>query len=259
MVISSPCIDLATMPFELDSGNGTRANIGLIVLSTDSTLEREFSSLIDQPDIEIFATRIESDSNISVETLRLMEARIPNCVNVLPTGLDFDVIAYGCTSATMMFGEDTVARQIHSARPNCQVTDPVTAMRAAFGRLGITRIGLLTPYSEEVNDRMRLGFVERGLEISIMSSFHEPNDNRVALISEKSTLDAIVEIGNRPECDAVFVSCTTLRSLSVLEEAEAIIQKPVSSSNHALAWHTLHLTGQLQDAPRKSGRLFQIA
>ena len=57
------------------------------------------------------------------------------------------------------------------------------------------------------------------------------------------------------EMDAVFVSCTNLRSLSVIAEAEARIGKPVLSSNLVLGWHMLRLAG-LTAAGNGVGMLF---
>ena len=52
-------------------------------------------------------------------------------------------------------------------------------------------------------------------------------------------------------CDAVFLSCTNLRTLNVIPEIEARIGKPVLSSNQVLAWHLLRLAGchAVDDAP----------
>jgi maleate cis-trans isomerase len=55
----------------------------------------------------------------------------------------------------------------------------------------------------------------------------------------------------------VFVSCTNLRVASIIETAEARLGKPVTSSNHALAWHLLRLAG-IQDCPENFGSLFQV-
>ncbi|MEO0916377.1 MAG: Asp/Glu racemase, partial [Pseudomonadota bacterium] len=59
-----------------------------------------------------------------------------------------------------------------------------------------------------------------------------------------------------PECEAVFLSCTNLRTLDVIERIEAKIQRPVLSSNQVLAWHLCMLASvsHRTDAP---GRLFR--
>ncbi len=238
-----PFKDLGAFRFETDRGIGTVANIGLIVLATDQTIEHESAYMARQPGLGIYHTRILNDARVNADTLRLMEERLPAAAGLLPTGVKFDVIAYGCTSGAMVIGESRVAERIHSVHPDAQVTDPVTAMRAAFDAMAVRRIGLLTPYLPEVNQALRERLVERGLEVSIMGSFHEGDDNMVARISPLSVLDAIEQIGASDDCDGVFVSCTSLRIVEIIEEAESRIGKPVTSSNHALMWHALKLAG----------------
>jgi maleate cis-trans isomerase len=63
------------------------------------------------------------------------------------------------------------------------------------------------------------------------------------------------EVGKDPKIEAVFASCTNLRTLPVIETCERRLGKPVISSNLALAWHMMHLAG-LPTAGRGPGRLF---
>ncbi len=69
---------------------------------------------------------------------------------ILP-GSDLDVVAYGCTSASMAIGEEKVFDKIRSVRPGARCTTPITAAFAAFRALGASRIGILTPYRADVN------------------------------------------------------------------------------------------------------------
>ena len=56
---------------------------------------------------------------------------------------------------------------------------------------------------------------------------------------------AAIEMGQRTDCDAVFLSCTNLRTLRVLHSVEAQIKKPVLSSNQVLAWQMAGQAGDL--------------
>lgn len=57
--------------------------------------------------------------------------------------------------------------------------------------------------------------------------------------------------------DAVFISCTGLQAAAVVGEIEAVLGKPVTSSNHALAWHCLRLAG-IDDPRHDVGKLFEL-
>jgi maleate isomerase len=65
------------------------------------------------------------------------------------------------------------------------------------------------------------------------------------------------ELAREPAVDGVFVSCTSLRVADIVEELEAELGKPVTSSNHALAWHCLRLSGYTEPVPG-FGRLFRV-
>ena len=137
------------------------------------------------------------------------------------------------------------------------MTDPVTAARAALDALKVRRIALLTPYVRRINESLRAALAARGMEIPVMGSFNQDDDNVVARIAPQSIADAIIGLGASEACDGVFVSCTSLRVARIVEEVEAKLGKPVTSSNHALAWHMLRLAGYTTPLPKR-GRLFLV-
>lgn len=249
-------INLEHLPFATDSGIGARASVGLLVLETDQTIEDEFRAIWPRDGVALYAARLHNDPNITPETLLEMKAEIPPTATLLPCSVDFSVIAFACTSGALVIGENKVAELVHDVKPGVKVTDPVTAARAAISSMGVKRVALLTPYLREINERLRNSLIERGLNIPVMGSFNEADDNVVARITPDSILDAIAKIGSLPDCDGVFVSCTSMRVAKIAEEAEALIGKPVTSSNHALAWHMLRLAG-IEDEIPGFGRLYR--
>lgn len=243
------------LPFSTDQGLGARATLGLVVLSSDQTIEPEVYNLTCGEGIVVHHARIENDVTVTPETLAAMEARLPQTAALLPKGFGFDVIGYGCTSASLIIGEDKVADGIHQAHPGVATTNPVTAVRAAMAALGMRRIALLTPYIAEINHRLRDQFQSLGFSIPVMGTFNEKNDLVVGRIDRTSLIDAIVKLGSHNSCDGVFISCTGLRVAYLVKEAEERLGKPVTSSNHALAWHMLRLAG-VNDPKPEHGSLF---
>ena len=158
----------------------------------------------------------------------------------------------------MVIGDDNVAARIHEARPGVATTTPMAAAFAAFEALGCRRIALLTPYIDEINQTMRAHIEMGGFSVPAMGSFNEGNDNKVGRISLESVCNAALEIGRLDQVDMVFVSCTALRLVDGVAELEAELGKPVTSSNHALAWHCLRLAG-VEDALPQFGRLFTVS
>ncbi len=244
------------LPCRLDGGLAERAAIGVIVLASDQTLEHEFRRLLDLPGVAFYESRIANDNQITPETLQAMAGRLGEAAALILPGLPLDVIAFGCTSAAMVIGEDRVFELIRRVRPEVACTTPITAAFAAFRTLGARRLALLTPYRDDINQRMRAYVEARGFAVPVMGSFNEEDDRRAARIDLASIRDAAVELGRAPEVDAVFVSCTSLRLVEAVTAIEAELGKPVTSSNHAMAWHCLRLAG-IDDRRADLGRLFE--
>ncbi|MCC7048838.1 MAG: aspartate/glutamate racemase family protein [Alphaproteobacteria bacterium] len=252
-----PLVNRKHMPFALDDGLGPRARIGLVVLATDNTMEHEWRHVMGGlPGIAFYESRIYNSPEITPETLAEMEKDIEAATRlILPNGR-MDVVAFGCTSGTIVIGEETVFQKIRNARPGVACTTPITAGIAGMKKLGAKRIALLTPYVDQINQMMR-GFIEaRGIEVPVVGSFNNSDDAQVARMTPGCVRDAAIKLGRHPAVDGVFVSCTSLRVAEIVEEVEAAIGKPASSSNHAMAWHALRLAG-VNDALAGRGRLFR--
>ena len=240
----STIVNREHLPYLLDGGVAERAAIGLIVLATDHTIEHEWRQIIPRlPGVGVFGSRIMNSPEINPETLAAMQAGLADCTAVLRPGERIDVVGYACTSGAMVIGPENVAARVHTVRPGIPVTNPMTAAITALQTMGARRIALLTPYVESVNRAMRAHVEAHDLEVPVMGSFNLADDNAVARISEASLEEAIVALAADPSVDAGFVACTSLRVCAIVERAEARLAKPVTSSNHALAWHCLRLAG----------------
>ncbi len=95
-------IDLGVLTSELDGGVASRAAIGLVVLATDQTMEHEFRALVRQPGVAFYESRVFNDHDITPDTLRAIGPRIAPSVALILPNIRLDVVAFGCTSATMM-------------------------------------------------------------------------------------------------------------------------------------------------------------
>ena len=233
------CPSTSSLSFESD--NARPKAVGLIVLKTDETLENELRSVFDE--VPLYHTRIPFAVQVNAATLARMEAEIPKACALFPPTANFAAIGYACTSAATVIGSDRVAAAVHSIHAQAAVTDPLSAAVAAFAELRVRRLALITPYIPVLSDAIGAHFTAHGISLIKNASFGCETDADVACISEASVLEAIVQIAQSHTIDAVFISCTNLRSFSILATAEAHIGKPVLSSNQVLAWQLLRLAG----------------
>jgi len=254
-------------PLAFSTGNGTStgigsvARIGLVVLASDYTVEHEFRQVFSapgmRPGIDYYTARIRNSPQITPDTLAAMGPLISDTVDLILPGAALDVVAYGCTSASMVLGETAVTRAIHAVRPGAKATNPISAAFAAFEAFGVKRIAVLTPYRRDVNQVVRAYMVGRGYQVPVFGSFNEADDAVVASIDADSLRRGVRRIIEGRDVDAVFVSCTSVRLLDAVCAIEAEIGLPVTSSNHALAWHCLRLAGFEEKCP-ELGRLFTL-
>ncbi len=245
---------MSALPFSLDDGPGTRATMGTVVLRTDETMEADFRAFIPTDGIALYHTRIPFEPTVTSETLARMEDNISTSVGLLPETAPFDVIGYGCTSASAVIGEERITAQVQSVYPKTAVTNPLSATKAALDALNVKRVAVVTPYVVEVSEALRNRLSEAGFDPCVLTSFEQIEDATVARITPQSIYDAIVSTAAIEKVDAVFVSCTSLRTADVILRAENALGIPIVSSNQALAWHMMRLAG-VKDAPSAMGRL----
>lgn len=222
---------------------GTAGRLGLIVLQSDETMEAELRQVLPKTDVAAFVSRIPSAAEVSNESLAAMEAELPYAAKLLPKTVDFDVVGYGCTSASSIIGTERVAELVGAGCHTSHVTNPVNALVVACEALGISKLALLTPYTEDVSENLRSALRAKGIETPVFGTFNEPVETNVARIDPISIRDAALKLGSDIGAEAVFMSCTNLRTLSILKAVETGLGKPALSSNQAFFWHMFGLAG----------------
>nr|WP_293577432.1 Asp/Glu racemase [Phaeobacter sp.] len=231
------------MEYDLAPAIGSRATLGLVVLQVDETLEHDFKRMFASPEISLYVSRIPSGQDLNPDTIATMKTTLPAAAGLLPQAAQFDVVGYGCTSGTTLIGQDKVAELVRSGVACGAVADPLTAALAAMAQLDVQRVGLVTPYVESVSAPVAQAFANAGLTVCNSVSFAEEEEAKVARIDPASTFAAALAVGQQPEVEAVFLSCTNLRTFDIIAPLEDRLQKPVVSSNQAMGWQMASLAG----------------
>lgn len=246
--------ELRSVPAAFDAPPALR--FGLVSLASDPVASDEIRTVLAGQGRAVHETRIANCDRIDRASLAAMEAGLTSAAALLPIPERYDAVGYLCTSAAMVIGSDRVASLIGEAVPGARVTDPMRAAEAALARLGATRVGLVTPYVPEVTEGIAARLAAAGHAVVQAASFGVDEDSRVARISAGSIYGAIRSVAAGAE--AVFVSCTALRTIGHVADWEAAAGLPVVSSNQAVAWHVLDRLGA---APARGawGRLLEPA
>ncbi len=243
------------LPYEMTGPIGSRAVLGLIALQADETIEQDFRRCFPQPDVAVYVSRVPSGAEVTTDTLAAMEADLPRAAGLLPPSLRYAAVGYGCTSGATVIGPARVAALVADAVDVAAVTEPLSAVRAGLAALGVRRVGLVSPYIAQVTAPLVAALEADGVEVVAQVSFDEAVEARVARIAPASIREAALAVGREAGVEAVFLSCTNLRTLDVLDDVEAALGTSVVSSNQALAWHMARLAG-IGDGPA-FGRLMR--
>lgn len=142
-----------------------------------------------------------------------------------------DVLAYGCTAAGFILGPEgdrDIAQQLQQ-RTGAPVVTTARAMMVTLAGLGAKRISLLTPYADEVNQRLRAFLGSEGIEVIHFYSFEAPDTAALGRITE-AQVEREARRLYRPDVDALFIACSQLPTLKVVQALQREGQLPVLSS-----------------------------
>jgi len=216
--------------------------IGLLALSTDLTIERDFQSICHSLPINLFVNRIHNENPLTKENLLKMYDQLESITEKILPGEKINTVAYGCTSGTIAIGEDKIKEKIQLAKPGCHVTTPITSAIKAFNKMNVKKIAVFTPYPESVNKIISEYLIKKNINVMSFSTFNLDLDVDFARVDPKYLSEILTKL-NINDADALFVSCTALPALEILDEVEKKISKPVFSSNQTLIWDTIRSAG----------------
>ena len=217
--------------------------IGLIALASDYMIEKDFISVIKDKKIDFFVNRIECFNPLTSSNLIKMSEKVTDVTKDILPNEKIDCVVYGCTSGTIAAGYDSIEKKIKIANPDAKVTTPSTASIKALKKLNLNKIAIFTPYPKKLNDEVLDFFKQENFEITSNSYFDIASDIDIGKVDSDYLFDVLSKMDLKG-ADALFISCTALPALSIIDKLEKKIQKPVLSSNQALIWDTLEKIGK---------------
>ena len=230
--------------------------VGLVILATDHTTEPDFRRMVASERVGVYVARIAYANPTTPENLRRMQPALTEGASLILPGEPLDAICYSCTSASVVIGDAKIEAAIGAAKPGVRVVTPTMAAMRGLKALGASRISVLTPYVVETGRPMANYFQRHGFDLASFTCLGLEDDREMARIRPSALVDLARE-ATVDDAEALFISCTALRSAGVAAEIEAAIGRPVVTSNQATAWNCLRLCGDAGPRPRW-GRLMTL-
>ena len=229
--------------------------VGLIALASDFMIEKDFINVIKNKKIDFFVNRIECYNPLTKENLIKMSNKITDVTKDILPDQDLDCVVYGCTSGTIAAGHDSIEEKVKVAKPMADVSTPSTAAIKALKKLNIKKLCIFTPYSKKLNNEVVEYFKSEGFEITSNSYFDIEADYDIGKVDQNYLYDVLSKL-DLNGADALFVSCTALPVLPIIDKLEKNLQTTVLSSNQALIWDTL-VQIKKNNSVEGFGKLFQ--
>ncbi|WP_185037012.1 aspartate/glutamate racemase family protein [Pseudomonas fluorescens] len=215
--------------------------IGLLELSVEVVMAKELLAFC-PPEASLYTGRMAFSGETTVEGLSAVANNVTSAAALLPDAKWMHAIVYGCTSGTIVLGQERVAELIHRARPNVPVVTPIGAVLKALQTLGLAKIAVVTPYVAEINRLVSRTLGEAGIEVVNARTFGQRDADDMFRTPSEVFFEAALA-ADSPDAEGIFISCTGICVSPIIKELERRTGKPVVTSNQAIAWQCREFAG----------------
>lgn len=221
-----------------------RGRIGLICPSTNTSIEPEFHMMAPNG-ITTYVARAYQDGPQAPALYKQIAKDVAKASRDLGSA-EVDVIAFGCTSCSYFTSPDETKRVM---RENAKGVPPILTSDSvvkALKEVGAKKIALATPRTEFVNKRETEWLTQHGFDVVSVKGLQlgSTASERASIgFVAPETVKNLVFKSDKYEADAIFISCTNLPSLTLIQGLEKKFRKPIITSNQATFWNCLRTMG----------------
>jgi len=209
------------------------ARVGLIVPSSNTVAEVDFYRRL--PDgITLHTGRMFLDQTTPEAEHRMLDDHLPAAIVDLAT-VRPDVVVFACTSAGALRGnayEADLIRRI-AEETGARAVSVAASVRRAIAGQGARRVGVVTPYVDALNEKIRESLEADRLEVVGVHGLGITENLAIAEVDPKRIMALAVEHFDGADIDLLFASCTNFRALDARERIEQALGVPVVTSNSA--------------------------
>jgi maleate isomerase len=218
--------------------NGRPARVGLMIPSSNTMMEVDFARDLPPGTALHTARMFMEDTTPAGENRMLDEFALP-AARDLGTARP-DVVVFGCTSAGALRGNDYDAELCEriSELTGAPTVSTIGAVRSAIEASGAASVGVITPYVDELNEKIRASIEADGTPVAAISGLGITGNFEIAEV----TRDEIVAFAVRALgplaagglIDLVFASCTNFGAMEARPAIAERLGLPVVTSNQAV-------------------------
>lgn len=168
-----------------------------------------------------------------------------------------DTICWNGTSAGWLgFEQDDALCAAITERTGIAACSAVLGINALFQRRGVKTFGLVSPYTDEIQDRIIANYAAHGWQCIADRRLHITENFAFATVPE-AKIDQLCREVAATGPDAIVVYCTNMAGARIASRIEQETGIPVLDSTAAALWTSLRTAGADPKAVRGWGSLFE--
>jgi maleate isomerase len=211
--------------------------IGLLTPSSNTTQEPEFREVL-PPSVSLHAARLTLNNIDADSTLHIVDQLEKESRKLGDADVDVIVLAATAPSARLGKGYDRELIARMEAASGKPATTASTALLEALALVGIRRLALVAPWTDDVNDTVARFMEANGVEVPHRAAMGIVRNNEVGRLDP----EAVYEFARRADvrnADALLLGCGNWWTMRIVERLERSIGKPVFTTNGVSIWATL--------------------
>ena len=214
------------------------ARVGLMIPSSNTMMEVDFTRDL-PPGVALHTARMYMEDTTPAGENRMLDEFALPAARDLGTARP-DVVVFGCTSAGALRGNDYDAQLCDriSELTGAPTVSTIGAVRAAIDASGADRIGVITPYVEELNEKIRASIEADGTQVAAIAGLGITENFEIAEVAANEIVSfaerALGELAADGSIGLVFASCTNFGAMAARPAIAERLGLPVVTSNQAV-------------------------
>lgn len=237
----------------------SRTLLGMLTPSSNTILEPVSSAIVAAcPDVSVHFGRFQV-TKISLEEGVIGQFNVGPMLAAAELLADAQVEAIcwnGTSSGWLGLQADRNLCKIIQDRTSIPATSSVLTLFDAFHRIGATRIGLVTPYLDEVQEKIIENFHSEGFDCIAERHLNDADNFSFSQVSE-STIAEMVRAVAREKPHAITIFCTNLRGARIAAVLEKELDIPIYDTVATAVFGALRIAGMDLAEIKGWGSLFQ--
>ena len=235
-----------------------RVLLGMLTPSSNTVLEPMTSNMLHGlPDVTAHFGRF-GVTEISLKEKALGQFKnqpLLDASNLLADARVHAISWNGTSSGWMGFDVDRKLCEEITELTGIPASTSVLALNEIFESAGIKRFGLVTPYLDEIQEKIIAAYASEGFECVSERHLRDRGNFSFSEVSEETIAQMVREVAkDKPEAITIF--CTNLRGAAIVDELEQETGIPIYDTVATSLWKAMKQAGADPKRIKGWGRLF---